>query len=121
VTPPRERPRRQRGAPYTGGEPAAHRGRASGNKPQLLVRHGQNDRAIALGRKNHLFAGSDGGGQHWAVIASLIATCKLLDIDPNAYLTDVLTKIVARHPMNRLDELLPFAYVKIKVLDRAAA
>ena len=78
-------------------------------------------RPITLGRKNHLFAGSDGGGQHWAVIASLIATCKLLDIDPNAYLTDVLTKIVARHPMNRLDELLPFAYVKIKVLDRAAA
>jgi len=78
-------------------------------------------RPITLGRKNHLFAGSDGGGQHWAVIASLIATCKLLDVDPNAYLTDVLTKIVARHPMSRIDDLLPFAYVKPKVLDRAAA
>jgi len=78
-------------------------------------------RPITLGRKNHLFAGSDGSGQHWAVIASLIATCKLLDVEPYAYLTDVLTRIVARHPMNRTDELLPFAYVKTKEPDRAAA
>jgi len=78
-------------------------------------------RPITLGRKNHLFAGSDGGGQHWAVIASLVATCKLNDVDPYAYLTDVLSRIVARHPMSRIDELLPFAYVKPKVLDRAAA
>jgi hypothetical protein len=110
VTPPRERPRRQRGAPYTGGEPAAHRGRASGNKPQLLVRHGQNDRAIALTRKNALFAGSDGGAEHWAVIASLIATCKLNDVEPYGYLADVITRIVDGHPNTRLDELLPWAY-----------
>jgi transposase len=67
-------------------------------------------RPIALGRKNHLFAGSDGGGEHWAVIASLIETCKMNAVDPEAYLRDVLTKIVARHPMSRIDELLPFAY-----------
>ncbi len=78
-------------------------------------------RPITLGRKNHLFAGSDGGGQHWAVIASLIATCKLNDVDPNAYLADVLTKIVARHPMSRIDELLPFAFVKLTDHERAAA
>ena len=78
-------------------------------------------RPITLGRKNHLFAGSDGGGQHWAVIASLVATCKLIDVDPYAYLSDVLTRIVARHPMSRIDDLLPFAYVKPKPLDRAAA
>jgi len=60
--------------------------------------------------RNHLFAGSDGGGVHWAVIASLIETCKMNDVDPQAYLRDVLTKIVARHPMSRIDELLPFAY-----------
>jgi transposase len=77
-------------------------------------------RPIALGRKNHLFAGSDGGGEHWAVIASLIETCKMSDIDPEAYLRDVLAKIVARHPMSRVDELLPFAYVQAAV-DRAAA
>jgi transposase len=77
-------------------------------------------RPIALGRKNHLFAGSDGGGEHWAVTASLIETCKLNDIDPEAYLRDVLTKIVARHPVSGIDELLPFAYVKLAV-ERAAA
>jgi transposase len=67
-------------------------------------------RPIALGRKNHLFAGSDRGGEHWAVIASLIETCKMNDINPQTYLTDVLTKIVTRHPMSRINELLPFAY-----------
>jgi hypothetical protein len=76
-------------------------------------------RPIALGRKNHLFAGSDGGGEHWAAIASLIETCKMNRVDPQAYLRDVLTKIVARHPMDRIDELLPFAYVP--AAERAAA
>ena len=68
-------------------------------------------RPIALGRKNHLFAGSDGGGEHWAVIASLIETCKMNGVNPQAYLRDVLARIVARHPMGRIDDLLPFAYV----------
>jgi transposase len=77
-------------------------------------------RPIALGRKNHLFAGSDGGGEHWAVIASLVETCKMNRVDPQAYLRDVLTKIVARHPMSELDELLPFAYVQ-PAAERAAA
>jgi transposase len=76
-------------------------------------------RPIALGRKNHLFAGSDGGGEHWAVIASLIETCKMNAVDPQLYLRDVLSKIVARHPMSRIDELLPFAYVP--AADRVAA
>jgi len=77
-------------------------------------------RPIALGRKNHLFAGSDGGGEHWAIIASLIETCKMNGVDPQAYLRDALTKIVARHPMSELDELLPFAYAKAAA-ERAAA
>ena len=55
-------------------------------------------RPIALNRKNALFAGSDGGGEHWAVIASLIETCKLIGIEPHAYLADVITKIVNGHP-----------------------
>jgi transposase len=76
-------------------------------------------RPIALGRKNHLFAGSDGGGEHWAVIASLIETCKMNSVDPQAYLRDVLAKIVARHPMDRIDQLLPFAYVA--AAEKAAA
>ena len=67
-------------------------------------------RPIALNRKNALFAGSDGGGEHWAVIASLIETCKLNDVDPQTYLTEVISKIVNGHPNNRIDELLPWAY-----------
>ena len=66
-------------------------------------------RPIALNRKNALFAGSDQGGTNWAIIASLIETCKMNRIDPEAYLRDVLARIVARHPMSRIDELLPFA------------
>jgi hypothetical protein len=48
-------------------------------------------RPIALNRKNALFAGSDEGAENWAVLASLIETCKLHDVNPEAYLTDVLT------------------------------
>jgi len=66
-------------------------------------------RPLALGRKNHLFAGSDGGAEHWAVIASLIETCKLASLDPEAYLANVITRIVQGHPMSRLDELLPWS------------
>jgi transposase len=67
-------------------------------------------RPIALNRKNALFAGSDGGGEHWAVIASLIETCKLVGIEPHAYLADVITKIVNGHPNSQIDDLLPWAY-----------
>jgi len=65
---------------------------------------------MALTRKNALFAGSDGGAEHWAVVASLIETCKLGGIDPLAYLTDAITRIVNGHPNSRLDELMPWAY-----------
>ena len=69
-------------------------------------------RPIALNRKNALFAGSDGGAEHWATIASLIETCKLNNVDPLAYLTDVLTRIVNGHPNSGIDQLLPWAYRK---------
>jgi transposase len=48
---------------------------------------------IALGRKNHLFAGSDGGAVRWAIVASLLATANLNDIEPFAYLRDVLERL----------------------------
>jgi transposase len=67
-------------------------------------------RPIALNRKNALFAGSDGGAEHWAVIASLVETCKLLDVEPHGYLADVITRVVNDHPQSRLDDLLPWAY-----------
>jgi hypothetical protein len=65
---------------------------------------------IALTRKNALFAGSDGGAEHWAVIASLIESCKLLGIEPHGYLADVISRIVNGHPQTRLDDLLPWHY-----------
>lgn len=69
-----------------------------------------NDRSEKLSRKNALFAGSDGGAEHWAVVASLVKTCKINDVDPLAYLTDVLTRIVNGHSNRDIDQLLPWAY-----------
>src|SRR5204862_3867175 len=62
-------------------------------------------RPIVLNRKNALFAGHDLGAENWACIASLVETCKLHGVDPQAYLTDVLAKLVNLWPDSRLDEL----------------
>jgi hypothetical protein len=67
-------------------------------------------RPVALGRKNHLFAGSDGGGARWATVASLVETARLNGVEPYAYLRDVLQKMVDGHPNSRLDDLLPWAW-----------
>jgi hypothetical protein len=64
-------------------------------------------RAVALGRKNYLFAGSDRGGESAAAIYSLIGTAKLNGIDPESYLRNILSRI-AEHPINRIEELLPW-------------
>jgi len=66
-------------------------------------------RAVTLGRKNYLFAGSDAGGERAAVIYSLIGTAKLNGLDPESYLRDVLTRI-ADHPICRIEELLPWNF-----------
>jgi transposase len=68
-------------------------------------------RPIALGRKNSLFAGSDGGARHWAIVASLVATSKLNGVEPQAWLTDVLERVVSgRTKANELERLLPWAW-----------
>ncbi len=72
-------------------------------------------RPVALGRKNHLFAGSDGGGERWGTVCSLIATAKLNDVEPYAYLKDVLQRMVDGHPMSRLDDLLPWNWTPTPV------
>ena len=64
-------------------------------------------RGIALGRKSWLFCGSDRGGDRAAIMYSLIVTAKMNDVDPQAWLADVLARIAA-HPAQKLDELLPW-------------
>lgn len=64
-------------------------------------------RPIALTRKNALFAGSDGGAETWAIIASLIECCKLVGTERYAYLVDVITRIANGHLNSQLDDLLP--------------
>ena len=70
-------------------------------------------RAVARGRKAWLFVGSDRGGERAAMMFTLIATCRLNDVDPLAWLTDVLTRI-ADLPQTRLDELLPWNWKRLR-------
>jgi hypothetical protein len=95
---------------------------ASGIGPQHPARYGQNDREIVLNRKNALFAGHDEGAENWACIASLIETCKLNGVDPQAYFTDVLTRLVNLWPASRIDELLmPWAWASERSIQKLAA
>ena len=64
-------------------------------------------KGIALGRRSWLFCGSDRGGQRAAVMYSLIVAAKMNDVDPQAWLADVLARLAA-HPVQRLDDLLPW-------------
>lgn len=64
-------------------------------------------KGIALGRRSWLFCGLDRGGQRAAVMYSLIVAAKMNDVDPQAWLADVLARLAA-HPVQRLDDLLPW-------------
>ena len=75
-------------------------------------------RGIALGRKAWLFAGSDRGGQRAAIMFTLIQTAKLNDVDPQAWLADVLARI-ADHKITDLPALLPWNW-RLARIDRAA-
>ena len=77
-------------------------------------------RGIALGRKSWLFCGSDRGGQRAAIMYSLIVTAKMNDVDPQAWLADVLARI-AEHPVQKLDELLPWNWYPRNPQARQAA
>jgi transposase len=77
-------------------------------------------RGIALGRKSWLFAGSDRGGQRAAAMYSIIVTATMNDVDPQAWLADVLTRI-AEHPVHRLDELLPWNWRPLQACASQAA
>jgi transposase len=67
-------------------------------------------RPICLSRKNALFASGDDGGARWAAVASLVETCKLSGVDPQRYVTDVLTRLVNGWPNGRIDELMPWCW-----------
>jgi transposase len=77
-------------------------------------------RGIALGRKSWLFCGSDRGGQRAAILYSLIVSAKLNDIDPQAWLADILARIAA-HPAQRIDDLLPWNWRSAKLRTQPAA
>ncbi len=69
-------------------------------------------RCIAVGRKNYLFAGSDSGGERAASIYTIVRTAKLNGVNPETYLRDVLAKIAEGHPINRIDELMPWRFTR---------
>ena len=67
---------------------------------------------VAINRKNALFAGHDAGVQKWAMLASIIETCKLNQVDPHAYLTGVLIAIARGHKQKSIAQLLPWNFEK---------
>jgi transposase len=67
-------------------------------------------RPVALTRKNSLFAGHEIGAENWALLASLVATCKINGVEPVAYLTATMTAVINGHPMSRIDELMPWRF-----------
>src|ERR1700677_4516011 len=79
-------------------------------------------RQISIGKKNSLFCGNEGGGETWAILASLLNTCKLHGVDPETYLTDVLERMVSGATKNnRLDELLVWNWKAAREAEKAAA
>ena len=79
-------------------------------------------RPISIGKKNSLFCGNEGGGETWAILASLLNTCKLHGVDPETYLTDVLERMVSGATKNnRLHELLVWNWKAAREAEKAAA
>jgi hypothetical protein len=78
--------------------------------PDIIRKTDKNEQEPAIGRKNWMFAGSERGGKAMAIAFTLIETAKLNGVDPQAWLTDILSRI-ADHKINRIDELLPWNYL----------
>jgi transposase len=77
-------------------------------------------RGVAVGRKNWIFAGSDAGGHRAAAVYTLIETCKMNDVDPQAWLADVLARL-PDHPANKVVDLLPWNWKATQQAKAAAA
>ena len=69
-------------------------------------------RPIALTRKNALFAGNEIGAENWAMLASLVATCKLSGVNPVDYLADTLRAVLDGHPKSRIEDLMPWRHAQ---------
>jgi hypothetical protein len=79
-------------------------------------------RPISIGKKNSLFSGDEGGGETWAILASLLNTAKLHGVDPEAYLADVLERMVSGATKNnQLHELLVWNWKAARETEKAAA
>ena len=74
-----------------------------------------------MSETRHYGPGSDLGAENWACVASLIETCKLSDVEPQAYFADVLAKLVNLWPASRIDELMPWAWAAERPTNRLAA
>jgi hypothetical protein len=90
-------------------EPCVENRDAIGNGLPASDRHGQNERVMALGRKNYLFAGSDAGGERAASIYTIMQTAKLNSANPEAYLRNTITRIAEGHPITRIGALMPWS------------
>ena len=73
-------------------------------------------RPVALTRKNALFAGHEVGAENWALLASIVATCKLNDVNPVAYIAETLRAILDGHPQGRIEDLMPWSFRKVSSL-----
>nr|WP_258052443.1 transposase [Mesorhizobium sp. INR15] len=69
-------------------------------------------RPLCLTRKNALFAGHEVGAENWALLSSIVATCKLNDVNPVAYLAETLDAIINGHPQSQIEELMPWRFRK---------
>jgi len=72
---------------------------------------------MALTRKNALFAGHEVGAENWALLASIVATCKLSDVNPVAYIAETLRAILDGHPQSCIEDLMPWRFRKASSLD----
>ncbi|WP_244519954.1 MULTISPECIES: transposase domain-containing protein, partial [unclassified Ensifer] len=96
-------------------KPSGRNTDASDNRPRLHRRHGQNERGIAMNRRNALFAGHDEGGRNWARFASLIGSCKMNGVEPYAYLRDLFISLANGHLAKDIDALMPWAYAHRRI------
>jgi hypothetical protein len=97
-------------ATITGKADPLPRGASGATQPISAIR------PVCLTRKNALFAGHEVGAENWALLASIVATCKLNDVNPAAYIAETLEAIIDGHPQSRIEDLMPWRFRKASTL-----